>query len=165
MICGPYCTRAATPLGAVALVVAPQPQRRAINWCSVTCTRIGGRSNTYRRSTPTCGACARSAPQRVHELGSWRSVFSGSSTSSSVDPGCPGWPPGRRPLRRRNDFADGLVNGESDDGGLDEFCEFMLSCRFNSASSDRNCSTTARSCAFSAANSSYDGRESADTPP
>ena len=165
VICGPYCTRAATPPGAVALVVAPHPQRRAISWCSVTCTRIGGRSNTCRRSMPTCGACASSAPQRAHEPGSWRSVSSGSSTSCSVDPGCPGWPPGRRPLRRRNDFGADLVNGESDDGGLDEFCEFIPSCRLNSASSDRNCSTTARSCAFSAASCSYDGRESAGTPP
>jgi hypothetical protein len=41
----------------------------------------------------------------------------------SVDPGCPGCPPGRRPLLRRNDFGAGLVNGESVDGGFDELLE------------------------------------------
>ena len=32
-----------------------------------------------------------------------------------------------------NDFGAGLVNGESVDGGFDEFCEFCPSCRLNSA--------------------------------
>jgi hypothetical protein len=41
----------------------------------------------------------------------------------SVDPGCPGCPPGLRPLLCRNDFGAGLANGESVDGGFDEFDE------------------------------------------
>ena len=41
----------------------PHAQRRAISWCSVTCTHIGGRSNTCRRCTPACAAPTRSAPQ------------------------------------------------------------------------------------------------------
>jgi hypothetical protein len=42
------------------------------------------------------------------------------------------------PLRRRNDFGAGLVDGESDDGGFDEFREFIPNRRFNSAFSARN---------------------------
>ena len=39
-----------------------------------------------------------------------RSTSSGSATMDSVDPGCPGCPPGLRPLLRRNDFGAGLAN-------------------------------------------------------
>jgi len=46
---------------------------------------------------------------------------------------CPGCPPGLRPLPRRNDLGAGVVNGESDDGGFDEFCEFCPSRAINSA--------------------------------
>jgi hypothetical protein len=35
----------------------------------------------------------------------------------------------------RNDFGAGLANGESDDGGFDEFRLFCPSCRRNSATS------------------------------
>jgi hypothetical protein len=55
---------------------------------------------------------------------------------------------------RRNDFGAGFTNGESDDGGLDEFRLFWSNCRFNSATSARNTSTIARSSAFSADTSS-----------
>jgi hypothetical protein len=34
---------------------------------------------------------------------------------------------------RRNDFGSGLTNGESDDGGLDEFRLFCSNRRVNSA--------------------------------
>lgn len=44
---------------------APHSQRRATSWCSVSRTVIGRRSNTWRRSTPTCGAPLRSTPQLV----------------------------------------------------------------------------------------------------
>jgi hypothetical protein len=161
VIRGPYCTGAVTPCGAVPHVVIPQAQRRATSWCSVTRTVIGGRSNTCRRCIPTSGASARSAPQPVHGPGSCRSRSSGLSTSANVDPGCPGCPPGLRPLLRRSDFGAGLANGESDDGGFDEFREFCPNCRFSSAFSARSCSTItrssdiiARSRAFSAASSS-----------
>jgi hypothetical protein len=77
-----------------------------------------------------------------------------------------------RPLLRRNDFGAGLVNGESVDGGLEEFCEFIPSRRLNStfsassmASRAVSRSTMARSSTFSAASSSYDGRDSAGTTP
>ena len=123
MIRGPYWTGAVTPSGAAAPVVAPQPQRRATNWCSVTRTAIGGSSNTCRRSTAASGHPARSWPHPPQRLGSCRSTSSGSATMDSVDPGCPGCPPGLRPLLCRNDFGAGLANGESVDGGFDEFDE------------------------------------------
>jgi hypothetical protein len=117
VIRGPYCTGAVTPSGAAPQVVTPQPQRRAINWCSVTRTVIDGTSNTCRRSAPTSAAPAKPAPQPAHGPGSCRTVESGSATCDSVDPGCPDCPPGLRPLLPRNDFGAGLTNGESDDGG------------------------------------------------
>lgn len=46
VIRGPYCTGAVTAAGASPQVLTPQPQRRTTNWCSVTRTVIGGRSNT-----------------------------------------------------------------------------------------------------------------------
>jgi hypothetical protein len=62
---------------------------------------------------------------------------------------------------RRNDFGAGLVNGESDDGGFDEFRLFCPNCRFRSVTSarststmSRNSDTIPRSAAFSAARSS-----------
>jgi hypothetical protein len=72
VIRGPYCTGAFSPFGGAPQVVAPQRQRRAMSWCSVTCTVIGGRSNTWRRSIPTSGASAKLVPQPVHEPGSCR---------------------------------------------------------------------------------------------
>jgi hypothetical protein len=76
-----------------------------------------------------------------------------------------------RPLRRRSDFGVGLVNGESDDGGFDEFVEFIPNRRFNSAFSASNAATrprsspTTRACsATRAASSSYDERPSPARP-
>ena len=106
-----------------------------MSWCSITRTVIGGRSNTCRRSIPTSGASARLAPHPLHGPGSCRIRSFGCSTSANVDPGCPGCPPGLRPLLRRSDFGAGLVNGESDDGGFDEFRLFWPNCRLNSATS------------------------------
>lgn len=140
VIRGPYCTGAVTPGGAVPQVVLPHRQRRAISWCSLTCTVIGGRSNTCRRSIPTSGAVLRSAPHPMHEAGSCRNRSSGSATNANVDPGCPGCPPGLRPLPPRNDLGTGLVNGESDDGGRDEFRLFCPTCRLSSATSASSCS-------------------------
>ena len=154
MIRGPYCTGALTPSGAAPQVVVPHAQRRAMSWCSITCTVIGGRSNTWRRSIPTSGASARLAPQPVHGPGSCRRRSFGSSTSANVDPGCPGCPPGLRPLLRRSDFGAGLVNGESDDGGFDEFGEFCPNCRFNSATSASSCAIRSACRTTSSASSS-----------
>ena len=144
VIRGPYCTGALTPSGAVPLVAAPQLQRRVMSWCSVTCTVIGGRSNTWRRSIPTSAAPARFAPQPVHGPGSCRRRSFGSATSANVEPGCPGCPPGFRPLVRRSDLGAGLTNGESDDGGFEEFRELMPRRRHNSAFSARGLSASAR---------------------
>ncbi len=75
-----------------------------------------GRSNTWRRSIPTCGASARLAPHPAHGPGSCRLRSPASSTSANVDPGCPGCPPGLRPLRRRSDFGAGLVTASPTPG-------------------------------------------------
>ena len=63
---------------------------------------------------------------------------------ADVEPGCPGCPPGRRPLLPRSDFGVGLTNGESDDGGFEEFRELMPRRRRNSAFSARSFSLSAR---------------------
>jgi len=55
---------------------------------------------------------------------------------------------------RRNERGAGFTNGESDDGGLDEFRLFCPNCRRNSPTSARSASTIARSSAFSPASSS-----------
>ena len=144
VIRGPYCTGALTPSGAAPQVLAPQRQRRVMSWCSVTCTVIGGRSNTCRRSIPTSGAVARSAPQPVHGPGSRRRRSFGSATSTNVEPGCPGRPPGRRPLLPRSDFGVGLTNAESDDGGFEELRELMPRRRRNSAFSAHSFSLSTR---------------------
>jgi hypothetical protein len=47
-------------------------------------------------------------------------------TWASVWPRCPFCPPGLRPLLPRNDFGAGLAS-PSDDGGLEEFEEFLPS--------------------------------------
>ena len=46
---------------------------------------------------PTSGASAKSLPQPAHRPGSCRNRSFGSATCASVDPGCPGCPPGLRP--------------------------------------------------------------------
>jgi hypothetical protein len=143
VIRGPYSHRRGHPSGAAPQVVVPQLQRRAMSWCSVTRTVIGGKSNTCRRSIPASGASDKSAPHPVHGPGSCRFHSFGLSTSASVAPGCPGCPPGVFPLLRRSDLGAGLANGESDDGGLDEFRLFCPSYRFNSAFSARTSAISA----------------------
>jgi hypothetical protein len=61
----------------------------------------------------------------------------------------------------RNDLGAGLTNGESDDGGFDEFLLFYPNRRLSSAFSDSNASnrvvnlsTNARNSPFSTARSS-----------
>ena len=58
---------------------------------------------------------------------------SGSSTNGIVDPGSPGCLPGRRPDDTRDDRGAGLRYGESDDGGLFDVEESLLSRSSNSA--------------------------------
>src|SRR5665648_1206962 len=56
LIRAPYWTGAFTPAGPSAVVVTPHRHRRETSSCSVTRMLIGGRSNTWRRATPTSGA-------------------------------------------------------------------------------------------------------------
>jgi hypothetical protein len=72
----------------------------------------------------------------------------------------------------RNDFGAGLTNGESEDGGLEEFREFWFSrasrstTRANSPTFNAPNRSISRACATtSAANSSYEGFGAAVTPP
>ena len=82
-------------------------------------------------------------------------------------PRMPGLPTRRPTALRRSEFGAGLVNGESDDGGLDELVESMPNRRFSSAFSASSAATRARSSSITracsatrAASSSYDGRPS-----
>jgi hypothetical protein len=54
----------------------------------------------------------------------------------------------------RSDFGTGFTNGESDDGGFDEFRLFCPSCRLKSATSVFNCSICSACRTASAASSS-----------
>ena len=85
LIRGLYWTGAVTPVRAVPQVVTPHWQRRAITWRSVTCTVIGGRSNTCRRSTPTCGASVRSAQPAPEVVA--RRVRMELAEQTEIDPG------------------------------------------------------------------------------
>jgi hypothetical protein len=119
---GPYCTGASAPCGAAPLVRCPQPHSRSIIWCSITVTFTGGRSKTWRRSTPVTGRPARPAPHLEHDPGSCCSSRSGFATCASVWPGCSSCPPGLRPLffRSDRDLGGGFAN-PSPDGGIEEF--------------------------------------------
>jgi hypothetical protein len=55
----------------------------------------------------------------------------------------PGLPTGLAPAAAAQRFRAGLVNGESDEGGREEFCEFSPSRCFNSATSACNVATSA----------------------
>jgi hypothetical protein len=86
----------------------------------------GGRATTCPRSTPTSGR-PRVGAAATTRAGLVTADLAGSLTSSHVGPKCPGCPPSLHPLRPRNDRGAGLTNGESDDGGFEEFCEFCPS--------------------------------------
>ena len=64
---------------------------------------------------------ARPAPQAAHCAGRWSARRSGVSTRRSVVPGCPGWPPGARPVvpgAGRRLRGAGFGRPRSLDGGL-----------------------------------------------
>ena len=116
-------------------VVAPQPQRRAISWCSVTRTVIGGRSNTCRRSMPTSGASARSAPHPAHGPGSCRMPLVRVGDQRQRRPRMP-----RLPARLAAALAAQRLRRRLDERRvrrrrLRRVLEFFPSCRFSSASS------------------------------
>lgn len=124
----PILGRSADTGEAVPVLICPHTQRRAMSWCSVTRIRIGGRSNTCRRVAPTSSRARASAPQPPQQRGSWRMTSSGSDTCSMVRPRRPAWPP----RFFRNDFGAGLANS-SEDGGFEEFREFVVICSSSSA--------------------------------
>ena len=58
--------------------------------------------------------------------GMWRTTMSGSTTAARFLPGAPGCSPGLLPERPRRDFGAGFAY-PSNDGGFDEFFEFIPS--------------------------------------
>jgi hypothetical protein len=66
----PVLHRASAPSGAAPLVWCPQPHSRSISRCSVTLIFTGGRSKTWRRSTPGDRPArqARPAPAEAAQL-------------------------------------------------------------------------------------------------
>ena len=110
---GPYWVGAPIPAGTPstgpAIVTVPQPHRRCCRRCSVTCSAIGGRSNTCRAAQETTGAPASPAPQPPHTAGACTRTRSGSATCRNVAPGAPSCPPGRRPDDRRCERGAGLA--------------------------------------------------------
>jgi hypothetical protein len=63
----------------------------------------------------------------------------------------------------RSDFGAGFMNGESDDGGMEEFCEFCFSWASSSAIRARSSTIKAACAATKTANSSYEGCDGVDT--
>jgi hypothetical protein len=130
--------------GNLAAVIEPQAQRRRSARCSTTPKRSGGRSNTWRASTPVTGADTRSAPHPPQRPGVCQTTASGSATRARCAPGVPGCLPGRRPSARsaaRRSARAGL-RSPSEEGGLEELEESWPSRRSSSAT--RACSVAIR---------------------
>ena len=162
MIRGPYCTGAVTPSGACAFVSQPHPHLTVSIWCSVVTALTGGMSMTCLRSTAVTGAFPRDFPQQPHFAGRCLTFLSGCSDSSIVAPGWPFGRPGLRPDLPRSDFGDGFA-GPSDDGGFDEFREFVFTWAARSATCDCSPASASRSTAISAACSSIRASRSASS--
>ena len=160
MIRGPYWTGAVTPSGACAFVSQPHPHFSVSIWCSVVTAFTGGMSMTCLRSTAVTGAFFRDFPQQPHFAGRCRTFLSGWSVSSIVAPGCPFGRPGLRPDLPRRDFGAGLA-GPSDDGGFDEFREFVFTWAARSATCDCSAVTSTRSAPISASRSASSSRNRA----
>jgi hypothetical protein len=104
---------------------------------------------------------------------------SGSSTSGIVEPGCPGCLPGLRPDEVRDEPRTGFRYGGSDDGGLLEVEESLLSRRSSSAIraasasicaacpmiTSRSPAFAARSCATNADSSTISADDGSGTQP
>lgn len=115
--------------------------------CSVTRGRISGRSKTCRFSTETTSASANSLAQPVQASGTWTTVRSGRPTCTNAPPGAPLGLPGPRPEGLRSDFG---LTKPSEEGGFEEFFEFMPTCLRNSAFSARSSAISTRAADSSA---------------
>src|SRR3989304_4325862 len=116
---GPSVGGPTPPSGNAPLVSTPQPGQHFVSTrCSTTRAFIGGTSPTCRRSRWTAGTAVRLCPQSWQRSGAYTFTSSGSFTRRKVLPGCPGWPPGLRPLGVRWLLGWGLMPGPSDEGGL-----------------------------------------------
>jgi hypothetical protein len=108
------------------------------------------------------GAFFRDFPQPPHFAGRCRTFLSGCSVSSIVAPGWPFGRPGLRPDLPRSDFGAGLAS-PSDDGGFDEFREFVFTWAAKSATWDCSPASVSRSSPISAACSSIRASRSASS--
>src|SRR6266576_5183597 len=134
---GPYCTLAVTPAGNCPRCSVPQRHLTCIAWCSVTCIRSTGRSNTWRTSPMLASPCISSLLQCSHcPSGRCRTIWSGRCTCLSVVPLWPFCPPEAFALRPRSDLGLGLFS-PSLDGGL---LELLL------LSASRPCSSSTLAC-------------------
>jgi hypothetical protein len=82
--------------------------------------------------------------------------LSGSGRGSNRNPRSPGCLPGLRPVFFRSDLGGGLTNA-SEDGGFDEFCEFLPSRASNSATRAVNAAITTSRSANRTSNCSTEG--------
>src|SRR5664279_6340481 len=106
------------------------------SWYSViTGAGTGARSTTCRRSDTVAAAPVNDRVHPVQCPGSIGTTRSGVSDNDRETPGSPGCLPGLRPERSREDrgFASFLLQGESEDGGREEFDESAPSRRSSSA--------------------------------
>ena len=157
---GPQHIGARAAAGNTPALSCPHAQRRRSTTCSLTCTRAGIRSMTWRTSVPTTTAVSMPVPHPPQHNGPCTIVTSGSRRRRDV-PGVPGCLPGLRPAarasaRRSARFLRGPT--PSDDGGFELFEESCPAAFSNTAiraactsTISRNdtikpaCSTTSRS--------------------
>ncbi|HEX9542299.1 MAG TPA: hypothetical protein VGA04_29590 [Streptosporangiaceae bacterium] len=111
----------------------------------MTSALTGGRSKTWRRSTPVTGRPASPAPQLPQAAGSCRSSRSGRATRARVVPLCPSCPPGLRPVFFRSDRCRGVgLPNPSLEGGFEEFRGVCPSRASSSAIRSCACPSSAR---------------------
>jgi hypothetical protein len=142
-------------------MTVPQRQRLRTDRCSVQMSFGSGTSNTWRASKPSSAAPERSSSHDEHCPGSWVTISSGFSRTGRFLPGAPTCLPRRRTSAWRSRFcssrrsarifvASTRVPGESEDGGIEEFCELLESRASSSAILRARRSFSSRSAVFSA---------------
>jgi len=99
----------------------------------MTWWRIGGSSGLAASADNAC-------PHPSHCVGMYVTIAVGSRAVRKC-PGCPGWPPGLRPV---GDEGGRRCHGGSDEGGLDELEELRFNCSFKALSSSLSSSSSAR---------------------
>ncbi len=110
----PGSTGQGTSVAVGSLTCPHPPQRRDINWYSVTLGGGGGStSTTWRRTGPVSAASSNDSARRAHRSGATWKVSSGSSAKlrdADADPGCL---PGLRPDRDRESVSSRTFHSTS----------------------------------------------------